>query len=532
MKRFMWILFALLLCLVGVELGLRAQWPHQPAWANRLAAPVPKVVGAPIQIKHPLVGIAPNPAFSQHDDRGWHNAHALEQAEVVVLGDSQVYGRLQPRATAFPQQLAHHLERSVYNMGWGGYCPVHLLAYWDQVKALRPAQVIVSVYLGNDFSDAFDILYHRGDIFGLLHGVDPLEDLVREQGLPSVSNRVAQIHLRDEKARRVAVEWRQWAAQQTEPGVPIADSLNQPVPPPIPGLLLPRLPALLAGPPAPEALPAYVTPHLSSMVMKGTFLARIRAPRVDLAQPEIAEGYRGVLMALQRWQELCDQIGADFAVLLLPTKERACADVLAERLAFHPIFSSLVEREGTCAARLKRQLDERNIAWLDALPGLRAQLANDAWLYHNGVDGHPNAAGNAAIAETLRAALVDGVWGESVAGEREVPLPEQMSFEVGATSVTARCIELSTIPNVEDIIPYVHGLVFHVWQAEGEEPLLVGHWAIREGHPLARTWQLGETRLLHLSPFDRATNLSGTQVVIDTEQVDLPMYIETNPLSP
>lgn len=79
----------------------------------RLSA-VPQVALAPQVIPDDRLGYRLNLNFRGHDSRGWRNSSPLECANIVVLGDSHVYG------SDWPQRVGARLHRTVYQMGANG----------------------------------------------------------------------------------------------------------------------------------------------------------------------------------------------------------------------------------------------------------------------------------------------------------------------------------------------------------------------------------------------------------------------------
>ena len=76
-----------------------------------ISGPVADALQPPWHIVTPSIedaelGHRPRPDFGDHDGRGFRNPVALEQAEIVCMGDSQTYGRGVQREEAWPQQLA------------------------------------------------------------------------------------------------------------------------------------------------------------------------------------------------------------------------------------------------------------------------------------------------------------------------------------------------------------------------------------------------------------------------------------------
>src|SRR5262249_53872259 len=87
------------------------------------------------------------------------NPTVPDAVDVVALGDSHTFGNTAKLREAWPAVLGRETGLSVYNMGLGGYGPnqyYHLLA---KGLSLRPKTVLVGLYLGDDFENAFSITY-------------------------------------------------------------------------------------------------------------------------------------------------------------------------------------------------------------------------------------------------------------------------------------------------------------------------------------------------------------------------------------
>jgi hypothetical protein len=95
------------------------------------------------------------PIRYQADARGYRNATALEQCDIVVIGDSFAEGAKVSDGQEWPAKLADVLQQPVYNLGMSGYAPVNYRAALVETGlALRPRLVLVMVYEGNDFRSA------------------------------------------------------------------------------------------------------------------------------------------------------------------------------------------------------------------------------------------------------------------------------------------------------------------------------------------------------------------------------------------
>lgn len=99
-------------------------------------------------------GFPPQDISFSTDARGFRNARALEQADVVVLGDSFAAGDHVSDDESWCALLQKRWRTPVYNLAVSGLNPHDylnaLLAYG---LALKPKLVLVMIYEGNDFKD-------------------------------------------------------------------------------------------------------------------------------------------------------------------------------------------------------------------------------------------------------------------------------------------------------------------------------------------------------------------------------------------
>jgi hypothetical protein len=128
--------------------------------AARLSRPVERLLMAPwvreeMFVPDPQLGSRGNPFRADHDLNGYRNARALEQADVVALGDSHTYGVSVALEAAWPSHVAAETGLRVYDMALPGYGPAHGLVQLDRALALHPRLVILGLYFGNDLYDSF-----------------------------------------------------------------------------------------------------------------------------------------------------------------------------------------------------------------------------------------------------------------------------------------------------------------------------------------------------------------------------------------
>src|SRR5215831_20557063 len=113
-------------------------------------------------VRDEVLGAVPstNTRAGGFDSWGFRNGHVSDSSDIVAIGDSHTYGNTARMEHAWPSVLERLSGRPVYNMGLGGYGPnqyFHLL----QTKAikLKPRTIVVGLYMGDDFENAFLITY-------------------------------------------------------------------------------------------------------------------------------------------------------------------------------------------------------------------------------------------------------------------------------------------------------------------------------------------------------------------------------------
>ncbi|MCG8590398.1 MAG: hypothetical protein MJE66_14005 [Proteobacteria bacterium] len=394
---------ALLFVAVVLELGLQVvAWAVPPAGVV-LSPGISKVV------PDPVLGERPNPAAPDHDSRGWRNAAALDQADLVAIGDSQTYGDEVARENAWPQQAGESWGRSAYNMALGGYSPVQYRLLMDEALALRPAVLLVGFYSGNDVAGSYRSVY-RGRRSPELASKDP----AKQSALAAAAEERPSIAAAWQ-ATRVAKKGsaRYWF--NTWIGDPIEEH----------GKLFGLFRAL--G----RKLGGNFTGHKTDTVKDdwakyearvagvsrdlmfpfhdgevGTVLTpAARLAALDLEDPRVAEGLRVSLDALARMHAAAPE-GTRVCVVFIPTKELVYAERVAK--ASGPVpdsYRRLLAQEREVWRRTGQALDEAGVAWVDTLPALRADLARGVNPYLMDWNGHPNVAGNLAIARAVVAGL-------------------------------------------------------------------------------------------------------------------------------
>lgn len=346
-----------------------------------------------------VLGHRPTPGRPGRDALGYRNPSRLTSADIVGLGDSMTEAREVPRDQTWLSLVGQQLGRTVYNMGVGRWSPPQYSVVIDEALALTPQVVVVQLYTGNDFADAFDLVWKEGKLEHL-RGTDP--------------NRVAEI----ETALREAPDWDDvWLETRAGLGW-------RPVEPPSMLRRHSRLVQLLAtarravrGPSATaggqhEHRSAAGLPADLALVAKLPGATTILTPEVrrQVTDPEdsrVEEGFDIVLRALSVVRKRCPP-NTKLVIAVMPTKETVYYEPL--RRQGNPIPSTLdqlVAGERHLVNELRGALEKEGTRFVDWLPALRGVLQAGENPYPESSNQHPNARGHRAMAEAIHAVLVE-----------------------------------------------------------------------------------------------------------------------------
>ena len=369
---------------------------------------------APLEIKDPQLGRRPNPAYPEHDNKGFQNPSVPEQVDIVALGDSQTYGWGLPAESAWPRQLAKMSDFTTYTMAWGGYGPTHSVILLEEAISLHPKLVIEAFYSGNDLHDSYCHVYHDNQLTWLKSGDEALqrriqkaeddETLDKSIARPmSVLYTVAATSSQQDQTTSHSIV-REWFSAHSR----------------LYGLL--RAVRRMIGNRG-AIRKALTTDDWESQKQYAQSNARYldvceegqlrtiltpayRFAALNLEDPRISEGKSISLKAIEALRDRTQAKNIGFMVLLIPTKEL----VFKELALRHPERMSsqlqeLIKSEEAFWAETKDFLDKQSIRWLDALPALRQCLEEGHQPYQITPDGHPNAIGHEALAKVVLAGI-------------------------------------------------------------------------------------------------------------------------------
>lgn len=321
------------------------------------------------------------PGSGGHDDWGFRNKIRPEAADIVAVGDSMTYGIAATSDGAWPSQLQQLSGKTVYNLALGGYGPIqylHLLR--TKAKSLRPSIVIVGLYFGNDFVDAYSAVYsnenwamYRRDsqVVGTEENVDILPEAKQTFG-----KRVRNFLSERSMLYRVITQ------------LPIFDFVRR------------------------AEVSARVNQSKDSFVYENraglrTLLSPARVLKwMAENDPRVTEGLHITELLLRDMQEFSHNNGIRLIVLMIPTKEF---------VYFHKARNGMSQgqrnqyvemefNEARLRNAIERILQVDGVEAIDLYPELRAAAYNNKEIYPFN-DGHPNSAGYAIIAEKIHAVL-------------------------------------------------------------------------------------------------------------------------------
>ncbi len=368
------------------------------------------------------LGYRPNPAFPNHDAKGFRNPSVPDSAEIVALGDSQTYGTGVAAHEAWPRQLEAYTSKSVYAMAFGGYGPVHSLLLIEEAFELKPSTIIATLYTGNDFFDTF-LIVHNHDRAIELRTVDAelqRRIAIAEEAEPILEkvNRARGVNS-DEDAPASARSDGDAATDQAETGSDLARILattrgflsNNST---LYGLIRRikvEIERRIADPvdrwneakSFAEANSDFCEVFDGGEV-KTILTPGYRAIALDIEDPRIFDGYQISMDAIRHMSARAAENGMEFMLLIIPTKELVFKDVYEMPSS---TFTRLVQREEEVLRMAEVYLEDNEIRYVNALPALRRQLSSGPQPYDVSHDGHPSKHGHAAIARLVAKVLTE-----------------------------------------------------------------------------------------------------------------------------
>jgi hypothetical protein len=333
-------------------------------------------------LKDPVLGmtIAPNsPGF---DKWGFRNPTVPERVDVLALGDSHTFGNTAKMNEAWPSVVQRQTGLTVYNMGLGGYGPnQYYQLLTSRGLSLHPKRVVLGLYMGDDFENAFSTTYGLDHWASLRTGrwgkVEA--DIWGDEESPGRFKVVRNWLSRNSMVYRLLVHGQALRTLKGSVQTKLANATSDPS----------------------------VTTFESA---DGTIHEAFRPIRIanglDQERAEVKEGMRLTFNFLDEMNRACRKNGCVFSVVIIPTKETVFASYLQSdpHLNLKEVVNAVITNERIATAVLEKFLDDAGIPHVAALPALRARVSEQ--LYYRGpADMHPGPNGYRVIGETVAAFL-------------------------------------------------------------------------------------------------------------------------------
>ena len=421
-KKIKFVALLTLLVVVLLELLLHGLCALSESVANLLEPPhsVPtKPTDDSSIVEDAVLEHRPRPDYRDHDARGFRNPKALNQAEIVCLGDSQTYGAGVERDEAGPHQLAKISNRSVYSLSYGGWGPTHSQALLPEALELQPKLIIEAIYSGNDLWDCYSMVYERRQ--SLSHLIDE----------PELQTQIEVANQRRSLQETITEQYRFYLGDFGPPSEEMTPLVEPEVVQNSSGLRswLSRNSRIYgvgravkqrfsSARNARYELINYMTTDdwdllqtktessgghweaFESGSIRTIFVPNYRFLGLNLDDPRIRAGLQIATGAILEMDRQLQKTEIQFLVILIPTKELVFAEIYSMPSS---AFSNLVEEEMKMWQITRRTLDTAGVPYLDLLPALRDALDEGRQPYKINTDGHPNAVGHRVISEQVDA---------------------------------------------------------------------------------------------------------------------------------
>jgi lysophospholipase L1-like esterase len=379
--------------LVIIEIGLQL--------LSFVSVRVQAVIGPEISYSLPdaVLGGKGNPKRPDHDVAGYRNTDQPDSAGIVVLGDSHTYGVAVSRDEAWPHVLEASLGQRVYNMAYPGYSPAQSLLQLKQALSFKPHHIVVSVYFGNDFIEAFNTSQWNSAISNLAP-----PDLLRESRIKEAESPLHilgnELYMADESANDVpgyATRLRSLLSSHSR----------------LYGLM--RAAKNFARPPTPstdfgatdfDTVIRLLPPAKLRYWMitdqpnwRAILTTRSHAFGMNDRDVRVRLGVEIVKRALKSIAEQTRAEGVELLVVLLPTKDTV---FWPHTNLKESVLSELVATEARLKEELIGDLNSQRIDVVNATEPLRKAPRQP---YFETADSHPNALGHRVIADVVAARL-------------------------------------------------------------------------------------------------------------------------------
>jgi len=347
----------------------------------------------------PVLGHRLRPFEAGHDARGLRNENAAGDFPVVCLGDSQMYGDGIPRKYTIPQQLSRIINKRVYNMGLGGYGPVHYYHLLKEAQELHPQKIIVGFYMGNDILDAY-YMAARHDRWKWLMPEPGAEDRLDSIAPCSIPYTTPDINIEDvysvsdiitlQLKTSDSIVWKVHSFLRLHSAL---YSLQYA------GLVKPLIQRLFEQKKHIQRPGAFACRQVDTIFIPG-----INMKNFDLKDQKVRQG----ILITRRIIELMarDYPRDQLLFFFIPTKEAVYFQYLKNaQVALPPEFICSVHYENAVTALLTRAIKTAGLQVVDVFPALEKAALQGNLVYHFSSDVHLNVEGARIVASCLAKAL-------------------------------------------------------------------------------------------------------------------------------
>ncbi len=361
---------SLVLALILLEVGLR------------LITPYPITSSSNKRI-HPRLAYTLSPRLHDVDQRGFRNTiYTLEDADLVIIGDSQTYGENVTSENNFPSLVASKTSRNVYNFGISSYGIYQYKVLMDDVLQYPVKDVILSLYPANDLAFDCEIL-----------STDYWKSYAKKTGLPvpgcggdskrERATTVAKINKREGATTIVRIKrlFQKTATLQLLNILPTKVGVRQPR--------------------ENNFDQRFFLFDEDQFVSKGR--SRDHAASASLEDPDVRINFENSKRFLIEDAKRADDKSIGFLVLIIPSKERVLYEWMTRRdREVTREFAAVVKNELSLTQEYVRFFEKNEIVYVDALLdvviALDRAVKDGGQLYPDG-NGHPLRVGYQAYAD-------------------------------------------------------------------------------------------------------------------------------------
>jgi hypothetical protein len=331
----------------------------------------------------------------EYDSRGFRNLKAVDQADIVAIGDSQTFGYKALRIESWPAQLETISGKAVYQLAHVGWGPAQYRALLPTALSLKPKTVVVGLYAGNDLLGSVDQVYrlaywtpYRDSSF--VYSTDITDTLIDTSIALDDGYAPGSFWNKFTRFRQIARGYSRifeildadfaYAWWQSPLGETPEERKN-------------RFDTLLQSHPGLGIRLEGIT---------GTILSpSYRYPAVDLTNATTKEGWRLTKSFLREMHDGTKEAGAQLLIVFIPTKEMVYLESARMASTTIPGFEEYEWAERNLSSAVTDFCITEKIDCVFPLRDMAIELNKSIPLYERINNGHPIVGGYRIIAETI-----------------------------------------------------------------------------------------------------------------------------------